>query len=128
MNFFIPTMKSVEAKSEAILETLRELRVVSKFKEVEEYQRRNNLIRADIRLSKYAVARLVVDLRGRIQDNIMIGYVFNGKFKAINHIKYEVATENYRKAAQDLERILFGLYQGYHHRIEAAFKKAKIDV
>lgn len=125
MKFTNPGFKELKEKYETVTEALRELRVVSRFKEIEEYQKRNNIIRADIKLSKYAMVRIVTDLRGRIPDYIMVGYMLRGKFNALNHVKFELEG-NARKDAQNLEKILYGLYQGYHHRIEDAFVKAGI--
>lgn len=109
-----------EEKNEAFMETLRELRSGSRYMQIDEYARRNQVIRADIRVSKFVICRVIIDLASRVPDSIVVGYELNGRFKALNYKDYELATENFKEAAKKLEKLLYGFYQAYHHRFERA--------
>ena len=114
------TKRKSEEKNEAFMETLRELRSGSRYMQIDEYARRNQVIRADIRVSKFVICRVIIDLASRVPDSIVVGYELNGRFKALNYKDYELATENFKEAAKKLEKLLYGFYQAYHHRFERA--------
>lgn len=122
---FDNSIKGIERKNSAILAILQDLRMVSRFKDVEEYQRKKGVVRADIKVSKYVFVRLIVDLRSRIQDQILIGYMHKSKFNAVNSITFKVPNENFTEAAKNLEKMLYLIFQKYHHRLEKALRNDK---
>ena len=122
---FDNSIKGIERKNSAILSILQDLRMVSRFKDVEEYQRKKGVIRADIKVSKYVFVRMIVDLRSRIPDQILIGYMHKSKFNAVNSMTFKVPNEDFTEAAKKLEKMLYLVFQKYHHRFEKALRNDK---
>lgn len=124
-----PRLNPVDQKERALNNLFRSLRQVSRFKDINEMPRRNGLYRADIKLSKYLVVRLIFDTRNRAKDIVMAGYMNGKSFQAINHVEFKLDVNDTETLDEGkrLEKLLYNLYAVYHHRIENAFNNAQSE-
>jgi hypothetical protein len=102
-----------------IIDLFENLEQVSRYKDIKFTKFPNGVYRYDVALQYKLIVRFIIDPAKRTQNLYMIGCNVQGKYKAIQHFKYDVDFETFdaRSEAKKMVKTLLDLTQKYRYRI-----------